>query len=408
MNMFIRLKARKKSIIIIGVIVIVTLLSTYGILYMLTPYSGFARSIIWGDSDIKDYERFPFRTIENAPPIFQFSTSQFSDTNHANPFLSSISLNTLISNTEGGLRDGRINFDKFLASTGTTAFIVIKDDKILYEKYFNGYHRDSIGTSFSIAKSITSALIGIAIDEGLIASVDDPVTKYIPELKEKDSHFDNITIRNLLTMSSGLRYVEEGLPWSDDTRTYYDTDLRSLALSSKIEEAPGKRFHYNNYNPLLLGMILERVSHKPVSQYLEDKIWKPLGMDAPASWSLDSGASGFEKMESGINARATDFAKIGRLFINSGNWNGKQIISENWVNESTRLDSTTDPSQFYQYMWWADPLSAESTHYNFYAVGNYGQFIYLIPEKNTVIVRQGYEFGYDNWTDLFQQMGSNI
>jgi CubicO group peptidase (beta-lactamase class C family) len=213
----------------------------------------------------------------------------------------------LISNIEGDFKDGKINFDKFLVSTGTTAFIIIKDDTVLYEKYFNGYQRDSIGTSFSMAKSITSALIGVAIDEGLIASVDDPITRYIPELKEKDFRFDNITIKNLLTMSSGLRYVEEGLPWSDDTRTYYDTNLRSLALSSKIEEAPGKRFHYNNYNPLLLGMILERVTHKPVSQYLEDKIWKPLGMDAPASWSLDSDASGFEKMESGINARAIDF-----------------------------------------------------------------------------------------------------
>ena len=126
------------------------------------------------------------------------------------------------------------------------------------------------------------------------------------------------------------------------TKTYYDTDLRSLALSAKIEEAPGKRFHYNNYNPLLLGIILERTTHKHVSQYLEEKIWKPLGMEAPGSWSLDSDASGFEKMESGINARAIDFARIGRLFLNNGNWNGKQIISEKWVNESTRPDTTTE------------------------------------------------------------------
>jgi CubicO group peptidase (beta-lactamase class C family) len=227
-------------------------------------------------------------------------------------------------------------------------------------------------------------------------------------LKEKDSRFDNITIKNLLTMSSGLRYVEEGLPWSDDTKTYYDTDLRSLALSSKIEEAPGKRFHYNNYNPLLLGMILERATYKPVSQYLEDKIWKPLGMDAPASWSLDSDRSGFEKMESGINARAIDFAKIGRLFLINGNWNGNQIISEEWVNESTRPDTATDPVPFYQYMWWVDPLSVDGTRYNFYAVGNYGQFIYVIPEKNIVIVRHGYKSEYDNWTDLFKQLGLKI
>lgn len=118
---------------------------------------------------------------------------------------------------------------------------------------------------------------------------------------------------------------------------------------------------------------------------------------------LDSDASGFEKMESGINGRAIDFAKIGRLFLNNGNWNGNQILSEKWVNESTRPDTATDPVQFYQYMWWVDPLSADGTRYNFYAVGNYGQFIYVIPEKNIVIVRHGYESEYDNWTDLFKR-----
>ena len=405
MNRLIKIRIRKKSILVVGIAIIVTLLSIYGILYILTPYSGFARSLIWGDSDIKDYERFPFRTIENEPPVFQFSTVQI--TYHdVGRNLSSILHDDFAPNSEGGAKDGKMNFDEFLASTGTTAFVVIKDDKILYEKYFNGYQKDSISTSFSMAKSITSGLIGLAIDEGLIASVDDPVTKYIPELRQKDPRFDNITIKNLLTMSSGLEYVEEGLPWSDDTKTYYDTDLRSLGFSSRIEDESGKRFHYNNYNALLLGMILERTTHKHVSQYLEEKIWKPLGMDAPASWSLDSVASGFEKMESGINAKAIDFAKFGRLFLNNGNWNDKQIISEKWVKESTRPDVTTDPAPYYQYMWWVDPLSGNGTHYNFYAAGKHGQFIYVIPEKDMIIVRHGYESGYDSWTDLFKYLGS--
>jgi CubicO group peptidase (beta-lactamase class C family) len=112
-------------------------------------------------------------------------------------------------------------------------------------------------------------------------------------------------------------------------------------------------------------------------------------------------------MESGINARAIDFAKIGRLFLNGGNWSGNQVISGKWVNESTSLNTTTDPAPFYQYMWWVHPLSTDSTRYNFYAVGNHGQFIYVIPEKNMVIVKQGFESGYDNWTSLFQQLGTN-
>jgi CubicO group peptidase (beta-lactamase class C family) len=122
-------------------------------------------------------------------------------------------------------------------------------------------------------------------------------------------------------------------------------------------------------------------------------------MEASASWSLDSDAHRFEKMESGINARAIDFAKIGRLFLNNGNWNGKQIISEIWVTESTKPDTISDPAQFYQYMWWVENSQKES-NYHFFAFGKYGQYIYVIPEKNMIIVRHGYESGYDGWTDL--------
>jgi CubicO group peptidase (beta-lactamase class C family) len=125
--------------------------------------------------------------------------------------------------------------------------------------------------------------------------------------------YSAITIENLLSMASGLRYVEEETPFSDDTKTYYDPNLRSVALSAVIEEEPGKTFHYNNYNFLLLGIILERATGMPVAKYMEEKLWKQLGMEAPSSWGLDSEASGFEKMESGINARAIDFAKFGRL-----------------------------------------------------------------------------------------------
>ena len=224
-------------------------------------------------------------------------------------------LNTIASQPFSPNTVTRASFDELLASTQTTAFLIIKDDRLIYENYFNGYERDSINTSFSVAKSFVSALVGISIDEGLIDSVDDPITKYIPELQNKDSRYSAITIKNLLSMSSGLRYVEEETPFSDDTKTYYDPNLRTVALSAVIEEEPGKRFHYNNYNYLLLGIILERATGMPVAKYMEEKLWKPLGMEAPASWSLDSETNGFEKMESGINARAIDFAKFGRLYF---------------------------------------------------------------------------------------------
>lgn len=128
-------------------------------------------------------------------------------------------------------------------------------------------------------------------------------------------------------MSSGLRYEEQGTPWSDDTETYYAPDLRKLALTdTEIVGPPGEQWHYNNFNPLLLGMILERATSQHVAEYMQTRLWRPLGAEADASWSLDSEASAFEKMESGINARAIDFAKLGSLYLHEGKWNGRRVL----------------------------------------------------------------------------------
>src|SRR3712207_4491289 len=298
--------------------------------YVLAPTFYLTRSVFWGESDYKDLEKFPARTIHNAPPTFRFDKLPTD-----NPYASQIEAIARDS-ADGSLED-------YLDASGTTAFLVIHDDKLLYERYFNGYDETSVNTSFSMAKSFASALVGIAIDEGHIKSVNEPITNYIPELLEQDERFEEITIRHLLTMSSGIKYEEGGdLPWSeqaDDTKTYYATDLRKLALENTlIEGEPGEYFEYNNYNPLLIGMILERATGMSVSRYLQEKLWKPLGMEADGSWSLDSKRSGFEKMESGVNARARDFGRFGALFAREGSWEGKQLISRGWVEESTRTD----------------------------------------------------------------------
>ncbi len=408
-------KSSRVRKLIIGVIIaFVTLGSFYGAMYLLTPYSGFARALVWMDADIKDYEKFPTRIMNNAPPVFNFQTVDATIQNEYLRVLDRIASSQLSPNSSSTAIQA--SFNDLLASTQTTAFLIIKDDQLIYENYFNGYERDSINTSFSVAKSFVSALIGIAIDEGLIKSVDHPITKYIPELQDKDLRYSSITIKNLLSMASGLMYVEEGTPFSDDTKTYYDPNLRAVALSSVIEEEPGKTFHYNNYNYLLLGIILERTTGMPVAKYMEEKLWKPLGMEAPASWSLDSEASGFEKMESGINARAIDFAKFGRLYLNNGssNWNGEQVVSENWVSTSTSANSTSDPSMQYQYGWWIYPseeegvVASSNSHHHFSARGNLGQFIYIVPEKNLIMVRHGYDFGDVNWISLFEKIAAVI
>jgi CubicO group peptidase (beta-lactamase class C family) len=367
--------------------------------YRSTPNFYLTRAIFWRESDYKDLQRFPGRTIHNAPPTFRFK-----ELPKHNDYASQIEAI--------GNRSTNGSFENYLDSSGTTAFLVVKDEKLLYEKYFNGHDERSLSTSFSMAKSFTSALVGIAIDEGYIKSVDEPITNYIPELLKKDKRFESITIRNLLTMSSGIKYEEGGfLPWSeeaDDTKTYYATNLRELALNCQIEGKPGEYFEYNNYNPLLVGMILERATRMPVSRFMETKLWRPMGMEADGSWSLDSNKDGFEKMESGVNARARDFARFGMLFAKEGSWEGEQLISRRWVEESTRPDISTDPSQDYQYFWWVNTPEG-SNHFS--AQGNYGQYIYVAPEKDLVIVRLGKEEGekgYGYWTSLLDRLSTKV
>ena len=369
--------------------------------YVLAPNFYLTRTIFWRESDYKDLEKFPARTIHNAPPVFRFDKLPAD-----NPYASQIEAIASDSSNGESLED-------YLNASGTTAILVIHDDKLLYERYFNGYDETSLNTSFSMAKSFASALVGIAIDKERIKSVNEPITNYIPELLEKDERFKSITIRNLLTMSSGIKYEEGGdLPWSeeaDDTKTYYATNLRELALENcLIEGKPGEYFEYNNYNPLLVGLILERSTGTPVSRYLQEKLWKPMGMEADGSWSLDSTTSGFEKMESGVNARARDFGRFGMLFAKEGKWEGEQLISREWVEESTRPDATTDPSSDYQYFWWVNTPDGKD---HFSARGNYGQYIYVAPEKDLVIVRLGKdegEQGYEYWIDLFEEVSTKL
>ncbi|HSL44020.1 MAG TPA: serine hydrolase [Anaerolineales bacterium] len=371
-----------------------------------------ARQLAWSDSTVKDYEKFPVRSISNAAPAFHFGEN-----------LSPELFQTIEYRSHGELK--QMGFEEFLRSTQTTSFIVIKDDAILYEGYFNGYTRDSLVTSFSMAKSVTSALIGIAIDEGYIGGVNDLMIDYTPELTGKG--FDNVTIRDLLLMSSGIRYLTDDeisplaqiTQFTDDGLSYSYPDLRSLALRVKMDEkGPGAEFNYNNYNTILLGLILERSTGRSPSEYLQEKVWEPLGMEYPASWDLDSEKSEFELIASGINGRAIDFAKFGRLFLNYGNWNGTQIISPEWVFESTAPDpddhrvwhsdaSWKEAKGYYKYQWWGKINSDGS--YDYLAQGHLGQRIYVSPQAKMIIVRFGTdEGGVDEWTDVFQSIIANV
>jgi CubicO group peptidase (beta-lactamase class C family) len=373
---------------------LVAVVAVFGWAWASVDRSTVARAMWWMEADVDDQFRFPARLIpagDEASPL---------------PAGTEIELSAAPLGADGS---GGGGFDGALRETGTLAFVVAHQDRLVYERYLDGSDRRTLHTSFSVAKSFLSTLVGIAIDEGLIERVDDPLTDFIPELTERDGRFARITVRDLMTMSSGLRYEEHFalLPWGDDVNTYYGVDLRALALDdAQIEGPPGQEWHYNNYNPLLLGMVLERATGMSVSDYMASRLWQPLGAEADATWSLDSEDSGFEKMESGINATAVDYARFGLLFLNGGEWNGTRIISEDWVRAATAADDSTDPAEHYQYFWWVD----RERPGRYYALGNFGQYVYVAPDADVVIVRLGRDWGADNdaWLATFRDIADRL
>jgi CubicO group peptidase (beta-lactamase class C family) len=377
--------------VVVGVAaVLLVAVGIYGWAAASVQRSSIARAMWWRDADVGDQFRFPSRAI---PAGVEPSPL---------PSGTELDLSSIAGPTGGSV-------EELLGDTDTLAFLVVHDDTLVAERYFEDARRDTLQTSFSVAKSFLSTLVGIAIDDGAIHSVTDPVTEYVPELAQRDSRFDQITLQDLLTMSSGIRYEEQSLPlpWGDDVNTYYATDLRDLALNgTQIERAPGQEWHYDNYNPLLLGLVLERATGMSVSEYMAGRLWQPLGAEVDATWSLDSDADGFEKMESGLNAAPVDYARFGELFLHGGRWNGTQIVSSGWVREATAADTSTDPAAHYQYFWWIDTARPG----RFYALGNLGQYIYVAPDANTVIVRFGSDWGVSNgtWLETFRGIADQL
>lgn len=374
-----------------GVFLIATavgMLALWGWAYTATDTSQFARALLWGDSDVGDVDRFPVRFVKAGGDVVRFD-----------PALATRTIDGFESDVQDADAPDR-TLRTLLEDSDTTSFIVIRDGELLYEEYLNGSSRETIHTSFSVAKSFMATLVGIAAAEGSISSLDDPITEYLPELALRDSRFSGITIRHLLTMSSGLAFEDGSSPWADPANTYYGTDLRDGALTkTSIERPPGTVFHYNDWNPTLLGLILERVTYTSVAEYLETRLWQPMGAEADASWSLDSEQSGFEKSFVGINARSMDYARFGWLYLNEGRSGADQVIPADFVDEATRADATNDPAAQYQYLWWID---AENDA--FYANGDHCQNIYVDPTTRTVIVRTGSSCGDIDWTILFPEL----
>jgi CubicO group peptidase (beta-lactamase class C family) len=235
-----------------------------------------------------------------------------------------------------------------------------------------------------MAKSFLSILIGCAIDDGYIRSVDQPVTDFVPELAANG--FERVAIRHLLQMTSGMDYVENDNPFGIHPRFYYTTHLEDEILKLKLHGEPGQRYSYKSGENALLGLILTRaLKTKTITDYMQERLWEPLGMEYNGAWSLDHTGDGLEKTWCCLSATARDFAKFGRLYLNHGNWNGKQIVSQSWVEQSTKIDTSEGSPWNYQYQWWL--VSKDSSAYM--AIGHLEQYLYVDPAKQLIVVRLG-------------------
>ncbi|MBL4862808.1 MAG: serine hydrolase [Crocinitomicaceae bacterium] len=285
-------------------------------------------------------------------------------------------------------QDISIDYRKYIEDLDTRALLVIKGDTLLYEEYWQEHNMHSLSNSFSIAKTVVAILIGIAVEEGEIGSLDDSASKYIPAYKNGGR--EEITVRHLLQMASGLSWQESGgNPLSDNAESYYGSDLPGLIGRQKRVTDPGTTFNYQSGNSQLLGFILEKATGKSVSKYAEEKLWSKLGMQSDAYWSLDK-KNGKEKAFCCLYATARDFARIGKLLLDKGMFNGEQIIPRWYYDEMVQpgplgTEEGVENTRYGLHIW--TYLGGETPAY--YCRGIRGQYIITIPEENLLIVRLG-------------------
>lgn len=343
--------------------------------------------------DEKDLQRSPSHLIEAGDSCYQFikhpdfdaKTLKINDWTTDIPFF--------------------VDIPNFLQTHKVRSFIVLRKDTLLYQYYAKDLSETSLHPSYSIAKSFTSALVGIAIDEGHIQSEDDLVITYLPELKTyiKDKRLDQLKIKHLLNHTSGIRYRLE-----IDAKIYYAGDLMRGIRRLKFADTPGTRQHYLNVNIQLLGLVLQKSTKKQPSEYLQEKIWQPIGMCYDAIWSTDRKQE-LEKNYCCLGATALDYAKFGRLFLKKGNWEGKQIVSEAWYNKSISRDTSEGSSFNYNHSWYI----GLKEYGDFMAIGLFKQHIYVYPEKEIIIVllndrEKRIRAERVNWWHIFRQLADQL
>lgn len=292
----------------------------------------------------------------------------------------------------------------FLADTDTTGLLVIQHGKLIHEQYWHGNTKDTRWISWSVGKSFISALVGIAIHDGKIASINDQLTKYAPELK--GTGYDGVTIKNALEMSSGVGWNEDYSDQNSDIARFGRTlafggSMVEFAKTLKRAHEPGTINHYNSMDAQVLGLVLLNATGKTPSDYLSEKIWSRIGAERDGYWVLDD--HGTELAAGGINVTARDFAKFGLLYLHNGNWNGEQLVPAAWVKASHTPDAPqlmpgkldiSDSVMGYGYLWWV-PDAVDGPYS---AIGIYNQFIYVDPAHDLVIVKTSANHKYGEGT----------
>lgn len=405
------------------------------------------RGIAHGAPGIEDYKLFENDTIKRGDEAWHFAKG-------SDRYIDS----SLWRRFEKGKTVAVCTIDSLFTYSKSTAFVIIRNDSVLLERYYKGRKREDISTVYSVSKTLTCMLAMIAIDEGAITSIDDPVRKYFPEVGNKrDTMFNSLTIRHLMDMRAGIKHPENygWDPFSKLGRLFYGRNAMGQMKKLKLENTPGEKHNYQSISTEVLGVVIERATGKPLAQYMQEKVWQPLGMEYNARLSLDSKKYRIPKAFGGFAVTAIDLAKIGRLFLNNGKWNGKQILDSSWV----KIAKTPNLNNYgYQLSWYSarevikdttgrmyfanDSLSvvnriiklkldpkdyeinkvgnrdrskssrgkwyADKYVHKYYALGIFDQIMFLDPKKNIILIRLGHGDTFDNYDKLLDDISKRL
>ena len=288
-------------------------------------------------------------------------------------------------------RYGRLSLkpeqEQLLKELYSVGFAVFQHDSLLFEQYWNGWDADSVSNSFSVAKSYISLLTGIAMKEGRIKNVFQPVGDFIPEYRE--GCYAKINLYHLLTMSTGLDWSESGAdPFSDNAMGYYGSNVRELSLMQPCRDEPGREFDYISGSTQIMAEVLESAYGRPLDELVREKVWTPLGCEHTAYWGKDTEDGDF-KAFCCLYATARDFGRIGQLYLDSGKWKGQRLVDEEYWKASitpAAIDDRGEPNKRYGYFWWLAELDG---HPIWYCRGFHGEYVVAMPDMDLVMVRTG-------------------